>query len=257
MFSLSKQILPEGEAIIYFLERSWDTPEAVDTPMDVVSRTLSERVRAGVLDVEARPTWWPMRPDHAIGGETCDVMIALKKIFDAEQEVPQQLVVRGGAEDMVFHLQVMFERNGRYYPFALNMIAYLDAQAKAKPALTPYLHEMRSVAQQMLTTYDEARETLRDMGYAHQLEDKTIALAKEHRPDNPQRLEDLRQGWCGMGGAAEELSRRENSFARKLYQLAATGAVDNPDAVKVAEEVRRRAKQCLSRPDAYEMWENY
>lgn len=257
MFSLSKQIEPKGEAIIYALERPDDAPGDADVPMDIVKRTLSADVRAGILDVEGRPTWWPMRPDAAIGGETCDVMIALQKVFAAGQEVEQQLFVRGGAEDMCFHLEVMFERNGRYYPFAKDMVAYLDAQAKAQPKLAPYLRELRGVAQEMLTTYDNARDTLRDMNYARELEVKTIALAKERRPDNVTQLENLRQGWCGMGGAAEELSRREHTFARKLYQQAAYRAAGNPDAVKIAEEIRRRTKACLERPDSYEMWENY
>jgi len=256
MLSLGKQIPPEGEAIIYYLERSEDTPQQVDGPIDIAQRSLAGDVRIGVLDVEGRPTWWPMRPDAAIGGETCDVMIALGKVFDAGQEVEKQLFVRGGAEDMVFHLEVMFERNARYYPFAQDMVAYLDAQAKAQPELAPYLRGLRGIAEEMLVTYDNARDTLRDMNYAHELEAKTIALAAERRPDNRQRLEDLRQGWCGMGGAAEELSRRENTFARKLYQQAAYRAATNPAAVPIAEEIRKRTKQCLRRPDSYEMWEN-
>lgn len=257
MFSLGKQIPPQGEAIVYFLERNWRTPEQVDSPMDLVQRSLSADVRAGVLSVEGRPTWWPMRPDAAIGGETCDVMIALQKVFAAGQEVEKQLFVRGGAEDMCFHLEVMFERNARYHPFAQEMIGYLDAQAKAKPELAPYLQKMRGIAEQIITTYDNARDTLGSMAYAHELAAKTIALAAEKRPDNVQRLEDLRQGWCGMGGAAEELSRRENTFARQLYQESAYRAAGNPEAVKIAEEIRRRTKQCLQRPDSYEMWENY
>jgi len=257
MLSLSKQIVPEGEAIIYFLERSDDTPEQVHSPMDIVQRTLAADVRAGVLNVEGRPAWWPMRPDAMIGGETCDVTNVLKEIFDAGQEVEKQLVVRGGAEDMCFHLEVLFERNGRYYPFAQDMVAYLDAQAKAKPELAPYLREMRSIAEQMIATYDNTRDALRHMGYARELEAKTIALAAEKRPDNRQRMDDLKQEWIGMGGAAEELSRWEHSLARKLYQQAAYRAAGNPEAAAVAEEVRRRTKQCLQRPDSYEIWANY
>jgi hypothetical protein len=257
MLSLGKQIPPEGEAIIYFLERSDDTPEGIVSPIDIARDTLAGDVRVGVLDVEGRPTWWPMRPDAALGGETCNVTDVIKKIFDAGEEVEKQLFVRGGAEDMVFHLEVMFERNGRYYPFAKEMVSYLDAQAKVQPELGPYLREMRGIAEQMIATYDSTRESLREMDYARELEAKTIALAAEKRPDNRQRMDDLKQEWIGMGGAAEELSRREHTLARKLYQQAAYRAATDPGAVPVAEEVRRRTKQCLQRPDSYEIWENY
>ena len=257
MLSLGKQIPPEGEAIIYFLERSDDTPEGIVSPIDIARDTLAGDARVGVLDVEGRPTWWPMRPDAALGGETCNVTDVIKKIFDAGEEAEKQLFVRGGAEDMVFHLEVMFERNGRYYPFATDMVAYLDAQAKVQPELGPYLRQMRGIAEQMIATYDSTRESLREMDYARELEAKTIALAAEKRPDNRQRMDDLKQEWIGMGGAAEELSRREHTLARKLYQQAAYRAATDPGAVPVAEEVRRRTKQCLQRPDSYEIWENY
>jgi hypothetical protein len=251
------EIGPEGEAIIYFLERSDDTPEQVESPIDIARRTLAGDARVGVLDVEGRPTWWPMRPDAVIGGETCNVTDDLKKIFEAGQEVAKQIIVRAGVEDMYFHLEVMFERDGRYYPFAKDMIAYLDTQAEAKPELAPYLRELRAIPEQMIATYGQARDTMGSMDYAHELGAKTIALAAEKRPDNPQRFEELKQGWCGMGGTLEELSRRENTFARKLHQQAAYRAAENPEAVAVAEEIRKRTKQCLRRPDSYEIWENW
>jgi hypothetical protein len=255
MLSLSKQIVPEGEAIIYHLERNGETPDQVDTPIDIARRTLAGDVRIDLLDVEGRPTWWPMRPDAVLGGETCDVTDILKGIFEAGQEVEKQAIVRGGVEDMCFHLEVMFERDGRFYPFAKDMLAYLDAQAKAKPELAPYLHDLRRIAEQMVVIYDNARDTMGSMDHAHELGAKTIALAKEKRPDNPERFMELKQGWCGMGGTVEELSRRENTLVRKLHQQAAYLAAGNPDAIPIAEEIRRRAKQCLRRPDSYEVWE--
>ncbi len=42
----------------------------------------------------------------------------------------------------------------------------------------------------------------------------------------------------GMGGAAEELSRREHTFARKLYQVAAYRAAVDPKAIPIAESAR-------------------
>lgn len=257
MLSLGKQIVPEGEAIIYFLERDNDTPEQAASPLDIADRTLADDVRAGVLEVEGRPAWWPMRPDAALGGETCNVTDVLKAIFDAGEEVQKRVFVRGGAEDMLFHLEVMFGRNERYYTFASDMIAYLDAQAKVRPGLAPYLRDLRSLPEQMIATYDNTRDTLRDMDYARELAVKTTALAAEKRPDSPQRMMELKQEWIGMGGAAEELSRREHTLARKLYQQAAYRAVGNPAAIPLAEEIRRRAKQCLRRPDSYEIWGNF
>ena len=257
MLSLGKKIRPEGEAVIYVLERNWQTPEGVDTPIDIARRSLQGDVLIDLLDADGRPTWWPMRPDAALGGETCNVTDELKAIFEAGDEVEKRAFVIGGAEDMCFHLQVMFERNGRYETFAQDMVRFLAAQREAKPSLAEYLDEMRGIAQEMLSLYDSTREMLRDMDYARELEAKTIALADRKRPDNAQRMIELKQEWIGMGGAAEELSRREHSLARNLCQQAAYRAAVNPEAVPVAEEIRRRTRACLERPDSYEIWENY
>lgn len=257
MLSLGKKIPPEGEAVIYFLERNNDTPQQVLSPIDVVQRTLSGEPLAAILEVEGRPAWFPERPNRVIGAATCATTDALKAIFDAGEEVEKQAMVRGGVEDMYFYLEHMQERNARFPAFAKDLLAYLARERKAKPELASYLDEMRSIAQEIVTTYDDARDTIRDMKYAHQLGDKTIALATEKRPDNPQRMADLKQEWTSMGGALEHLACREHTLTRKLYQEAAYRAATNAAAMPVAEEIRRRTKRCLEKPESYEIWANY
>jgi len=257
MLSLGKKIPPQGDAVIYCLERNDATPRQVLTPTDIVQRTLTGDVLAGVLDVQGRTDVPVERPNAVLGGATCGVTDEFKAIFDAGQEVEKRAVIEGGVEDMYFYLERMFERNERFYPFAKDMLAYLQAQQKARTELAPYLGEMRATAEEIITTYDDAGDVIRDMNYAHQLGDQTIALAAQKRPDNPQRIVDLKQEWAGMGGALESLARREHTLTRKLYQQAGYGAAARPEALPVATEVRRRAKQCLERPEEYEIWANY
>jgi hypothetical protein len=136
------------------------------------------------------------------------------------------------------------------------MLAYLDAQKRQKPELAPFIRELRATAVEIVTTYDRARDTIRDMDYAHELGEKTISLAAEKRPDNPQQMVELKQEWTGMGGALEELARREHTLARKLFQQAGYSAATRPEALPVAEEIRRRARKCLDSPESYEIWAN-
>lgn len=257
MLSLGKKIRPEGEAVIYCLERSDDTPRSALTPIDVVSHTLVGDVLASVLDVEGRPAWYPHRPDSVIGGATCAVTDALLGIFRNGQEVEKKYLIEGGVEDMYAYLEGMFERNARFYPFAQDMVSYLAAQAEADPGLVPWLREMQATAEEIVTTYDNSRDTTRDINYAHELGAKTIALAASKRSDNTQHMIELKQDWTGMGGALEELARREHTLTRKLYQQAGYGVVTHPAAIAIAEEVRKRTKQCLEKPESYEIWENY
>jgi hypothetical protein len=254
MLSLGKSIVPEGEAVIYFLERSDRTPEQALSPVDIVKATLTGDVLASILDVEGRPSWYPERPNRVLGGATCGVTDQLKEIFDRGQEVEKQAIVKGGVEDMYFYLEGMFRLDARYYPFATDMVAYLDAQEKQMPELAPFIREMRGIANEIVTTYDNSRDTIRDMSFAHELGEKTIALAAEKRPDNAQRMVELKQDWTGMGGALEELARKEHTLTRKLHQQAAYRAAAVPEAMPLAEEIRRRARQCLEKPGSYEIW---
>jgi len=258
MFSLGKKIPPEGDAIIYFIEGNEETPANVLTPANVARRTLSGEVLAGFLDEEGRESWFPEREDHVLGAATCAVTDALKEIFDSGQEVEKQDLVRGGVEDMYYYLERMLACDARFYPFAQDIIAYCDAQAQARTAPSPYLGKVRAIAEEILVTYDRARGTIRDMDWAHELGDRTIALAAEKRPDNAQRMVELKQDWTSMGGALEEIARKEHTLTRKLHQQAGYGAVGLPaKAMPVAEEIRRRARACLEHPESYEMWANY
>lgn len=257
MLSLGKKIPPQGEAVFYFLESVDATPAQVTSPIEVAQRTLTGDVLANLLDVKGRETWYPERPNAVIGAATCATTDAFMKIFNAGEEVQKLDLVKGGVEDMYYYLEQMQRMDGRFPSFAKEMIAYLDAQQKAKPALAPYLAELRTTAEEMVTTYDEARDTIRDMSYAHELGDKTIALASEKRPDNVPRMADLKQDWTGMGGALEHLAAREHTLTRQLYQQAGYLAATRPEAMPAAQEVRKRTKQCLERPESYEMWANY
>jgi hypothetical protein len=257
VLSLGKKIPAEGEAIMYFLERTEETPERVLSATDIVKQTLAGDVLAHLLDVAGRPTWYPHREPYVLGGATCGVTDKMKEFFDAGQEVEKQELIKGGVEDMYAYLEGMFERDARFYPFAQDMMGYLDAQAKANAKLVPFLSEMRSTAEQIARTYDGARDTIRDMDHARDLGAQTIALAAEKRPDNPQRFVELKQAWTSMGGALEGLARREHTLTRELYQQAGYGVATRPEAMSVVREVRKRTRACLERPESYEIWANY
>lgn len=123
--------------------------------------------------------------------------------------------------------------------------------------MAPFTREMQSIAAEIVTAYDDARDTCKDMNYAHELGQKTVALAAERRPGNPQRMVELKQDWVSMGGAVERLARQEHTLTRKLFQQAGYRVAVRPEALPLAEEIRRRAKKCLANPEGYEIWANY
>ena len=60
-----------------------------------------------------------------------------------------------------------------------------------------------------------------------------------------------------MGGAQDYVLARCHIIVRSFAQQAGYGCMDNLQAVALAEELRRRARQCLRNPDGYEIWADY
>jgi hypothetical protein len=60
-----------------------------------------------------------------------------------------------------------------------------------------------------------------------------------------------------MGGAQDYVVAQCHALTRKLAQEAGYGCVNQPKAVPIAEEVRRRCRQTLRNPDGYEIWADY
>jgi hypothetical protein len=60
-----------------------------------------------------------------------------------------------------------------------------------------------------------------------------------------------------MGGAQDNVIGAYHSITRKLAQEAGYGCAEQSEAVEIAEEIRRRCRQCLRNADGYEIWPDY
>ena len=68
---------------------------------------------------------------------------------------------------------------------------------------------------------------------------------------------ELLKTWRAMGGAQDYVVAQCHAITRKLCQEAGYGCVAQPKAAELAEEIRRRCRQCLRNPDGYEIWADY
>ena len=86
---------------------------------------------------------------------------------------------------------------------------------------------------------------------------QTMSLTGSKGTNNLAAYMDLLKAWRAMGGAQDYVVAQCHTIARKLFQEAGYGCVNEARAVAVAQEIRARCRQVLRNPDGYEIWANY
>ncbi|MCP4610185.1 MAG: hypothetical protein GY845_15860 [Planctomycetes bacterium] len=257
-YRLGKKVPPKGYSLVYALERK-GTPAAISTPVDILKATLGRHACDAILDLPGRK----LRTHHRRGAAgvrraaTCGCTEAMQVVFDAGEEVKQKEYVADAVDDMVYFVTRHVERIEEYQDFANNMIKYLNLEGKSSGVLKPYIDNMRAIVQEIPQGYQVQKENMKSLAYAAELSRKTKALTRKKDPKNLPIYNDLSLKWRRMGGAQDTVIGQCHTITRKLFQEAGYGCVNQPGAVKIAREIRRRCRQCLRNPDGYEIWENY
>jgi len=258
LYHLSKKVPPRGESLIYFLE-GHGTPASILTPVDIMKATLGRSMCDTLLDPAGRK----LRTHHRRAGEgvrracTCGCTEAIQAVCDAGQEVERAQYVTQAVDDMVYFVARHVARIDEYRTFADDMVKFLQAIGGSSPELKPYLDGLEGIAQQIPQEYAVQQENIKSLEYADELSRKTKALTARKDPQNLPTYKDLSEKWRAMGGAQDGLLGQYHVIVRKLCQEAGYGCVDQPKAVDVAQEIRRRCRLVLRNPDGYEVWPNY
>jgi Rad3-related DNA helicase len=257
-YYLSKKVPPKGESLIYFLEGK-DTPVSISTPVDIMKATLGRQMCDSILDLAGRK----LRTHHRRGAAgirracTCGCTEAIEAVFKAGEENDRREYVEGAVEDMLYFVRRHIERIDEYRAFADDMIKFLRATGSSSAGLKPFLDSLEQTAQQIPQEYEVQKENIKSLNYAGELARKTTDLTRRKSPQNLPTCLELCKEWREMGGAQDGLLAQYHIIARKLFQEAGFGCATQPKAVELAQEIRRRCRQCLRNPDGYEIWPNY
>jgi len=257
-YHLSKKIPPKGESLIYFLERK-DTPLSVSAPVDIAKATLGRQTCDTILDLPGRK----LRTHHRRGSAgirracTCGCTEAMQAVFEAGEEVQRKEYVEGAVDDMVYFVTRHMERINEYLDFANSMMEFLSLTGESHADLKPFLASLESTAQEIVQEYNRQTDNIKSLEYTGELAAKTKALTAKKDPKSLPAYSDLSEKWRAMGGAQDSLVAQFHSLTRKLSQQAGYGCVNDPRAVQIAEEIRKRCRKCLRNPDGYEIWPDY
>ena len=257
-YRLGKKVPPKGYSLVYFLERK-GTPASISTPVDIMKATLGRQACDTILDLPGRK----LRTHHRRGGTgvrraaTCGCTEAIQVVFDAGDEVRMKEYVAGAVDDMVYFVTRHVERIDEYQVFANKMIEYLNLAGKSAADLKPFIDNMKAIAQEIPRGYSRQKENMKSLEYAAELSRKTKTLTRKKDRQNLPAYNDLSEKWRAMGGAQDSVIAQCHTITRKLFQEAGYGCVNQPGAVEIAREIRRRCRECLRNPDGYEIWQNY
>jgi hypothetical protein len=257
-YRLSKRIAPKGESIIYFLERK-GTPISISTPVDILKETLGRQTCEAIFDLAGRK----LRTHHRRGGAgvrraaTCGCTEAIQAVFEAAEEVERKEYVEGAVDDMVYFVRRHVERINEYQDFAGNILEFLNLARKSNADLKPFIDNMEAIVKEIPREHNRQRENMKTLDYAAELSRKTKALTLKKDSGNLPAFMDLSEKWRAMGGAQDSVIAQCHSITRKLSQEAGYGCVNQPEAVSIAQEIRRRCWKCLRNPDGYEIWPDY
>jgi hypothetical protein len=261
-YRLGKRIPPEGESLIYFLERR-GTPVSVSTPVDIMKEALGMQACETIIDLPGRA----LRTHHRRPGGTiweayeayvCGFLDGvLNPIFEKGQEVENKELVEETVDDIVFFVKQHIERIREYQEFMHDMMKYLNLSRKSNPDLKPFLDSMVAITEEILQEDSRQKERIKTLDYAEELAYKTKALTSKEDPKNLSNFLDLDEKWKDMAGAQDGHVRFFHSLTRHFFQEAGYCCLNYPEAVEIAKEIRSRCRKCLRNPDGYEIWPDY
>lgn len=243
MFHFEKTFVPQGEALIYFLE-----PAAADllSPVEIVEQALGNEQALALFDLGAnqlRKLKYSTPDEFMFDRPVCATTTRLSKIKQSDKPTI-------GIKLATHLYEFIREIRGRvdeYGEFFSQTKDYLEAEKKRHPELKAYAEELEG----MVTKAQSQSEEI----YATSLESVQTKIEKMKVQ--------LRQGGgdgfnCGNldvrgpAGSQDDLCRRYNRYVIKLVQTAALKCGDSPEKALIATRLWNQSRGVLRHPTRWE-----
>ena len=243
IFHFEKTFIPNGEALIYFLE-----PAAADlfSPCEIVEQALGPEKAAALFDFDAnriRKLKYSTPDQSIFDRPVCATTTRLSKIKKEEKATI--------GVDLATHLyEFIREIRGRvdqYGAFFARMKSDLATEQQAHPELRDYLAQLQALVAQAQAQSGEIYAT--PLASVQKKTDAMKALLREGKGDGFD---------CGnldvrdTAGSQDDLCRRYNRLVLRLEQTAAAKCGDSPEKAVIARRIRDQARAVLRQPTRWE-----
>ena len=242
---LSKGVWFDGPAIIYPLDRVKATPLATFTVVDIMRATLGVGPCEYILDLEGQKI-------ARQGIYTCAAKAELDRIYSKGMQKQSRERIEKTLADVLLFVRNYRKRIHEYAAFADQVLAYLDAQKKARPELSDFLLGMEKLARNVARVAAKSRE-IRTPDYVAKLtEEFRSTLIDYEGKDAFARCKKITSAIRSVGGAQDGVVANCRVAVKVLRQRAGMAMAVNPGVSEVASELRRRTQRILRNPVHHE-----
>ena len=243
IFHFEKTFIPNGEALIYFLE-----PAAADlySPCEIVEQVLGRDKAAALFDFDAnriRKLKYSTPDEFIYDRPVCATTTRLSRV---KQEQKATVGV-----NLATHLyEFIREIRGRidqYAAFFGQMKSYLAGEQQAHPELREYLAELEAMVAEAQSKSEEIYAT--PLSSVQKRTDAMKKLLQEGKGDGFD---------CGdldvrdTAGSQDDLCRHYNRLVMRLAQTAALNCGDSPKKAVIAKYIWDQSRKVLRQPTRWE-----
>jgi hypothetical protein len=243
MLHFEKTFIPNGEALIYFLERA-----AADlySPCEIVEQVLGKEKASTLFDFDGnaiRKLKYSTPSEFVYDRPVCATTTRLSKI---KQEDKATVGV-----NLVTHLyEFIREIRGRvdqYAAFFKEVKTYLETENKTHPEMHQYIAELEAMVTEAQPKSQEIYNT--PLATVQRKIDSMKKLLVEGKADGFDCGDlDVR----GTAGAQDDLCRRYNRMVMRLAQTAALKCGDSPGKAVIAKHLWDQSRKVLRQPTRWE-----
>jgi len=213
----------------------------------VMEKALGRQEAARLLDfdgVEERPLL-----EH--GNAVCAMTNGMQKWLDEGQDSQHKAEIDRYCDDVADFIRMIRERIEEFDAFAAATREFLQAQAKANPALEDMVADLDGtlIEMQKTRTSDMPRESLAEV---RAWTDQMKRLALGTGPGRNKKYEPLAGRCRSVAGTQDDLARALSIVAIRLTEEAAGLGVASPEHARLAEQVIARTRQVLRKPTWWE-----
>jgi hypothetical protein len=243
IFHFEKTFVPNGEALIYFLE-----PAAADlfSPCEIVAQALGQDKADALFDFDAnklRKLKYSTPDQFLFDRPVCATTTRLSKIKNNEKPTL--------GVDLATHLfEFIREIRGRvdqYGTFFTQMKDYLASEKKAHPELKDYIAELEGMISAAQAQSEEIYAT--PLPSVEKKIDAMRKLLKEGKGDG---FDCGNLDVRGTAGSQDDICRRYNRVVMRLSQTAALKCGDSPQKAVIAKYIWDQSRAVLRQPTRWE-----
>lgn len=243
LFHFEKSFIPNGDALIYFLE-----PAVADlySPSEIVEQTLGKEKAAKLFDFDGnqiRRLKYSTPDLFMYDRPVCATTTRLSKIKKDEKAT----VGINLATHLYEFIREIRGRVDQYAAFFAQMKDYLAKEKTANPELKSYLAEMEVLLDEAQSKNKEVFDT--PLASVKTKIDSMKKLLQEGKGDG---FDCGKLDVRGPAGAQDDLCRRHNRLVLRLMQTAALHCADSPEKAVIAKHIFDQARLILRQPTRWE-----